>query len=319
MIDVIIPAYNAHDTIGRTLSSIAMQNNIKRIKVTIVDDASPNGGYKDFVDTFSKLMDIQEITLSENGGPAVARQAGIDETDGDFIAFIDADDTYLGANALALMEREMVYGDLDVVGGEFVEEVENSKFVKHGENMVWVFAKMYRRSFLDRFLIRFNDTRANEDTGFNAVVANLTRHIKHIPQAVYMWHWRDNSITRVNNGVYATASGHQGYIENMIWATNELCGRNVNKELIRNHVVTVFCRLYFMHMAICYSNPDYAEGSMEYIKEFYKICYAPLSDYIPSVYLQEVFLSEQVRYKDNLTAIISVMTFKEFITAARGD
>lgn len=38
MIDVIIPAYNSHSTIIRTLSSIAMQLNRDELKVTIVND-----------------------------------------------------------------------------------------------------------------------------------------------------------------------------------------------------------------------------------------------------------------------------------------
>ena len=36
MIDVIIPAYNAHDTIGRTLASIAMQSIVDKLNVVIV-------------------------------------------------------------------------------------------------------------------------------------------------------------------------------------------------------------------------------------------------------------------------------------------
>ena len=38
MIDVIIPAYNSHDTIIRTLASIVMQLNRDELKVTIVND-----------------------------------------------------------------------------------------------------------------------------------------------------------------------------------------------------------------------------------------------------------------------------------------
>jgi glycosyltransferase involved in cell wall biosynthesis len=317
MIDVIIPAYNAHDTIGRTLASIAMQTNIKNIQVTIVDDCSTNGGYGEFVKIFSPLMAIQEIKTEKNGGPAVARQLGIDETDGDFITFIDADDTLIGANALSLLEREMVYGDHDVVGGYFLEEMEDGRFVTHGENMVWMFAKLYRRNFLDRFLIRFNETRANEDTGFNTLVKALTRRIKFIPQAVYMWHWRKDSITRTDNGAYATTEGHLGYIENMAWAISEMCRRGLNKELIRNEVVRVLCRLYFMHMSICYSSPMDEAESMEAIREFYQACFAPIADVTPAVYLQETFLSEQKRYKDSMSTVIPTMTFREFLNCAK--
>jgi hypothetical protein len=105
--------------------------------------------------------------------------------------------------------------------------------------MVWMFAKLYRRNFLDRHLIRFNDTRANEDTGFNTLVQSLTRHIRFIPQCVYMWHWRKDSITREDNGIYATTTGHLGYIENMIWAIGEMCDRKLNKEIIREQGTSI--------------------------------------------------------------------------------
>lgn len=67
MIDVIIPAYNAHSTIVRTLSSIAMQLNRNELKVTIVNDGGE--GYEDLVNLFKPILDVQEISYKENRGP----------------------------------------------------------------------------------------------------------------------------------------------------------------------------------------------------------------------------------------------------------
>ncbi len=319
MIDVIIPAYNAHDTIGRTLHSIAMQQNVKDLSVTIVDDCSPDGGYGGFVEVFSRGMEIQEVKTGANGGPGAARQRGMDESDGDFVTFIDADDTLISAHALPMLERELRGGGLDMVGGHFIEEAEDGRFVTHGENFVWMFGKLYRRSFLDRFLVRFNETRANEDTGFNTLVKALTPHYRFIPQAVYMWHYKPDSITRADGGVYAFGAGHRGYIENMAWAISEMRARGLNKELIRREAVSVLCRLYFMHMGICYERPLYASESMDCIRKFYEVCLRPIEDMVPPVYLQETFLSEQRRYRGKKADVIAVMTMGEFMKAARGE
>ncbi|NCB63441.1 MAG: glycosyltransferase family 2 protein [Clostridia bacterium] len=317
MIDVIIPAYNAHATICRTLHSIAMQTNVKNLCVTIVDDCSPDGGYGEFAAWFSPFLEIQEVRTPCNGGPGAARQKGLDETDGDFVIFVDADDTLLCANSLAMLERELVYGGLDMAGGHFLEELEDGRFVTHADNLVWMFGKLYRRSFLDRFLIRFNDTRANEDTGFNTLVKALTPHYKFIPQAVYLWHFKRDSITRRESGIYAFDEGHRGYIENMIWAIGEMRTRNLNKELIRSQAVTVLCRLYHMHMGICYLKPLYADASMKSIRAFYHCCLRPMEDMVSAMYLQETFLAEQARCQDKAAGIIAVMTFNEFLAAAR--
>lgn len=319
MIDVIIPAYNAHGTLERALHSVAMQVNTGDISVTVVDDCSPDGGYGEIIGRFSPTLRIQEVKTDRNSGPGAARQKGLDETDGDFVAFLDADDTLISAHALSLLEGELKRGGLDMAGGSFIEELEDGTFVTHGGNFVWMFGKLYRRSFLDRHLIRFNDTRANEDTGFNTLVKALTGHYRFIPQAVYLWHFKPDSITRTDGGIYAYGEGHAGYIENMAWAISEMCRRGLNKELIRREAVTVLCRLYFMHMGICYQKPLYAGESMERIRDFYRACCKPIEDMLPSAYLQEVFLAEQRRYMDRAAEVIAVMTMNEFLKTVRSE
>jgi glycosyltransferase involved in cell wall biosynthesis len=309
-IDVIIPCYNAHKTLGRALSSIAMQDIADKLNVTLVDDCSPDGGYHKFVEMFSPLLNIEEVTLQENGGPAVARQTGLDETDGDFVVFMDADDTFVGSAALRLMYEAITQNNMDVVTGQFIEELEDGRFVTHGHNMVWVFAKMYRRSFLDRFLIRFNDTRANEDTGFNSVVGALTKNILHIPQVVYQWHYSESTITRKDNAIYTWASGHRGYIENMIWATKEMERRSINKEIIRRHIVSTLCKLYFFHEDVIAHARDEAKGSWEWIVRFYRECYLPIRDYVPSPYLHEIYVEEHNRHK---VTTIPQGSFRDFL------
>ena len=62
IIDIIIPAYKAQDTIIRTLSSIALQEIVDEVEVTIVNDAD-GIGYQKFVDMFSPYMKIREIVV----------------------------------------------------------------------------------------------------------------------------------------------------------------------------------------------------------------------------------------------------------------
>ncbi len=313
-IDVIIPCYNAHKTLPRTLASVAMQSIADRVTVTLVDDCSPDGGYEDVVAPFAGMLNIDVVTLDENGGPAVARQAGMDETDADFICFIDSDDTLSTSFALAQMARAMIEHNMDVVGGQFVEEVETGDFVVHPQNMIWVFGKLYRRAFLERHLVRFNDTRCNEDTGFNALVNALTSRVEHIPQTVYMWHFAENTITRNNRGEYTWAHGHRGYIENMLWATHEMEKRGLNKEIIRNHIITVLCRLYFMHEEVMANAPEEAAGSWEWIVRFYAECFKPIETYVPMPYLYEHYVQEQQRTKLNC---MPKGTFRAFLRDLR--
>ena len=110
-IDIIIPAYRAHSTIMRCLSSIAIQTIIEDVSVVLVNDCCPEGDYAEAVKAFGPCMDIREIRAPVNGGPGTARQIGIDNSDSEFIAFVDADDFLFKATSLETLRREISTDD----------------------------------------------------------------------------------------------------------------------------------------------------------------------------------------------------------------
>ena len=79
-IDVIVPAHRAHETIGRTLESLAMQSITGDLDVIIVDDECPEGDYRDAASSFLPRLNIKLIRLPENLGPGGARQASMPRT-----------------------------------------------------------------------------------------------------------------------------------------------------------------------------------------------------------------------------------------------
>lgn len=85
---VIIPTYNASQTIERCLDSILKQSD-NNIEIVIIDDNS--------IDNTSEIIsnyntNIKLIKKNKNEGPSVARNIGIKECSGNYIVFIDADD-----------------------------------------------------------------------------------------------------------------------------------------------------------------------------------------------------------------------------------
>ena len=121
-IDVIIPAYNVPDNIlFRCLASIACQDIVSELEVTIVDDASTEQNYQAIADHFSSIMKIKILRYETNGGPGVARQYGIDNTSNGYMTFIDADDTFNGAFALKALRNgiEMNNGIYHMCVGTF--------------------------------------------------------------------------------------------------------------------------------------------------------------------------------------------------------
>jgi hypothetical protein len=91
-VSVVIPAFNAARTIGRTLESARAQTH-RAIEVIVVDDGSTDGG----IETVARAArddDRIRLIAQGNGGVARARNRGIAEARGRYVAFLDADDLW---------------------------------------------------------------------------------------------------------------------------------------------------------------------------------------------------------------------------------
>lgn len=91
LISVIIPAYNAEKTIKRCIESIQKQT-YKNLQIIAVNDGSTDNTYGILSEIKSCDKRIQIISIP-NGGVSHARNVGIDAANGDYITFVDADDT----------------------------------------------------------------------------------------------------------------------------------------------------------------------------------------------------------------------------------
>ncbi len=212
-ITVVIPAYNAHDTIERTLYSIVNQSMAEQVQVIIANDKSKKS-YEYIAKRFKKLIDIDIINMEVNGGPGVARQKGLEACQTPYITFIDGDDIYIDG---LFMEGVIRHLDEDAnctnVNVMFLEERGEGRFSRHDDDVTWVFGKVYRVDFLRRNNIGFSELRANEDLEFNIKVHLLQRdgeytHFVNDKQC-YLWRIKEDSITRVNDREY---SYHHGLI-----------------------------------------------------------------------------------------------------------
>ena len=95
-VSVVIPAYKASASIARAIRS-AITQSVPPCEILVIDDASP-----DFADLEAAMADVaipEMITLrilrnATNMNGAAARNRGINEARGDYIAFLDADDEW---------------------------------------------------------------------------------------------------------------------------------------------------------------------------------------------------------------------------------
>ncbi len=93
LVSVITPAYRAANSIDRTIASVSSQS-VTDWQMLVVDDASPDDTGHVVTQWARKDSRIALLQLSKNGGPARARNEAIRESKGQFLAFLDSDDSW---------------------------------------------------------------------------------------------------------------------------------------------------------------------------------------------------------------------------------
>ncbi|MGW8178926.1 MAG: glycosyltransferase family 2 protein, partial [bacterium] len=90
-ISVIIPCYNAANTLGDCLAGLR-DNDLSGVELVVVDDASTDST-SELIESLNSSfeLDIRYIRLPERGGPGAARNAGIESSSHPFLFFLDAD------------------------------------------------------------------------------------------------------------------------------------------------------------------------------------------------------------------------------------
>ncbi len=94
-VSVVIPAFRAAALLPQAIASVAAQT-MRDLEVLVVDDASGD----DTADAAEGLLRGHGLAhavlrLAANGGPAAARNAGVAQARGDYVAFLDADDVWM--------------------------------------------------------------------------------------------------------------------------------------------------------------------------------------------------------------------------------
>lgn len=333
-IDVIIPAYNVPDEIlFRCLASIACQDIVKDLEVTIVDDASTKQNYAAVAKNFESIMKVHTLRYETNGGPGVARQYGIDHTSNGYMTFIDADDTFNGSLALKALRNgiemqgglyQMCVGVFDEIHETHLPEGEVGPILMdHQQDMVWMFGKLYRRSFIDKYNIHFHESsRANEDNGFNTMARlcmNDREQINFIPAHVYYWHENINSITRANDCQYSYGSSERdsfyGYVENMIFAVKEARKRAPYNGMITMWAVSCMLHIYEYYIECVVRAPEHAAQNFEWCKRYYREVYQDLEENISDEILAQHYndAMRNAYMGDKLNGIIPCMGIFEFL------
>ena len=91
LVSVIVPVYNGEATIGSCLDSILSQS-YANLEVLVIDDGSTDGT-REIVSSIAREDTRVNLIAKENGGVSSARNVGLDNMTGEYVAFVDSDDS----------------------------------------------------------------------------------------------------------------------------------------------------------------------------------------------------------------------------------
>lgn len=202
-LSVVIPAYNAVETIDRCLDSV-LSGMPEGVEVIVVDDGSTDETAK-----AAERQMIKVISLGSNRGSIEARKAGIEASTGDYVAFVDADDTVEpGIWSLLIDESDdadiVIYGYDEIFGGAprkgYYETFASSDKTQRTRDAIslktdpYLWTKMVRRSLLEN--ISFPPSSMAEDWAMSVQFAMAADKVKVIDKPLYHYHIADTSFSR---------------------------------------------------------------------------------------------------------------------------
>ena len=209
-ISVIVPVYKAEKYLHRCVDSILAQT-FTDFELILVNDCSPDNCGAIF-DEYAKKDNRVRVIHKENGGVSSARNLGLDNAQGEWITFVDADD-YIENGFLdipdsvqedLLIQNYKVLGDESYDIGEFTEStistVQIQNFINTNIEKQFLktpWAKFFKRDIIQKNEIRFPyGVKIGEDTLFVLDYLYYTKSVNFLASANYLYYYDKNCIDR---------------------------------------------------------------------------------------------------------------------------
>lgn len=119
LVSVIIPVYKTEKYLPRCIDSLLAQT-LQDLEVILVDDGSPDNSGQ-ICDDYAAMHPHIHVIHKENGGPQLARIAGMQAAKGKYLAFLDSDD-YVLPDMFAPMAEQAEQHDADMVAVGFIRD-----------------------------------------------------------------------------------------------------------------------------------------------------------------------------------------------------
>lgn len=246
-ISVIIPVYNTEKFLTKCIDSVLRQT-YPNIEIVIVNDASPDGSEKIILDYQKKNSNIVYLKHEKNKGLFVARLTGIKACSGDYVAFLDSDDS-ISSDYYRKMLRTLESKNADICLADFVWEYEDGSmkyipaqelrnvdiefdnkqildkyFKGHAYDFIWqvVWNKLIKRSVIEKalpYIEKFASTCDRlimlEDVAYSSIFYMFANKVVNCHNVYYHYY--------THSGQSINTNSKEKFIKNLTDTNKVLC------------------------------------------------------------------------------------------------
>lgn len=295
IISIIVPIHNTPETLlKKCVESIVCQT-YKDIEVLLIDDGSTEE-IAENCDHIAKFDKRIKVYHQSNQGVSAARNTGIENSIGEYIMFVDSDDTIearMCTEMLALSQKEksdvvMTGYFRDYSNGKrerviwnspvsmFQTEQERRYLIEHmlqPENgLAYCWGKLFRKKFLDAHSLRVDPALSmGEDVEFSYKVLKHAGTVSYLPQPLYHYFFNVNSAVRAFKTSIA-----DDYIKSV---------QTLGVDLLKSYkgdksICQAYYNLALYHLLLTMINysfhPQNPEKKRDKLIKFKKLCHYPV-------------------------------------------
>ena len=208
MISIIVPIYNVEPFLPQCIESILHQT-YRNLEILLIDDGSTDR-CGEICDEYARIDTRIRVFHIDNRGLAAARNLGIRESRGEYIGFVDSDD-WIEPNMYEILLQRLIETGSDISAcdariecgrnhppkemppQEVYKGIDAIRAMIYSRLRTCVWNKIYKRILWNS--ISFPEGHTSEDIATLYIILMKAHAVSYIPEFLYHYRMRDNSIT----------------------------------------------------------------------------------------------------------------------------
>lgn len=257
-ISVILPIYNAENTLDAAIKSIINQTmGFENIELILIDDAS-NDNTKNIIESYCQMYDNIKSYFSEtnHGSPSFGRNVGLDISTSDLLMFIDNDDEY-DKDICKKLYNALISENADIAccNKVSVDSISNikqkvsyrngieydDKVIIQGEDILFfdsitLWNKIYKKDIIIQNGLRFPENTIGDDFSFTMEYYLNSKKLVYLKDYHgYFWNISDDSLSHAITEEYL-----EGFLNVFLYTYDQF--KSKNKEdlvnpVFKNHIM----------------------------------------------------------------------------------